>query len=589
MEVKISKELYELNKAMFDAQPFDLKEEASRRYRWDNGGMPLQLAPFGKAVLEKFRDAIAKPESLAIRGSKTLHRDICTWLRLAEKDGIKSAKARSLKQAYSLMRAYLQKASRHHLYFRLQEGNEGVVLSYFVDKLEWHTSRDETPYFTVGLVYHEFGVRQRTAIFFHANDCVGMSAPQALLEKGYFVEDPGLRGDYEFYLEQYHEIKDQIGQQYLAVGVADDRGIDGNDEDGHRRSWWQSSASTRLRLDKDGEPSKVVIDVFKENQIETQSRDCSYSCYYWASDQNAILSESDENAEDDDINTDDANAPEETISAIEIPTHPYVAAFDLKRHKRIRIHVGNLTKYEYDKGIRDSLILPETHARLIDTLLDSAVQFKDVLVGKAGGTIILCQGVPGTGKTLSAEIYAESLERPLYTVQCSQLGIQTDDLESNLLKVLSRGRRWNAVMLLDEADVYVQHRGSDLVQNAIVGVFLRVLEYHAGVLFLTTNRGDLVDDAILSRCVARIPFDVPSVEDQAKIWKVLTRANGVELNDEEIAAIVERFPRLSGRDIKNLLKLAMMSCRPDRPRIDADLIGEVKRFKPTADDFDKKG
>lgn len=138
-------------------------------------------------------------------------------------------------------------------------------------------------------------------------------------------------------------------------------------------------------------------------------------------------------------------------------------------------------------------------------------------------------------------------------------------------------------MLLDEADVYVHQRGSDLQQNAIVGVFLRVLEYHSGVLFLTTNRGDLVDDAILSRCTARIPYGVPSTSDQVKIWKNLATMNKVEISDEEISGIVELHSKLSGRDIKNLLKLAILVSKDKGCRINADLITEVKIFKPTAE------
>src|SRR5204863_3588464 len=93
---------------------------------------------------------------------------------------------------------------------------------------------------------------------------------------------------------------------------------------------------------------------------------------------------------------------------------------------------------------------------------------------------------------------------------------------------------------------------------AIVGVFLRVLEYYGGVLFLTTNRADLVDDAIASRCLARIDYKIPTPPDQVRIWRTLADTAGLELDDREIKRIVDKFAGLSGRDIKNLLKLASM-------------------------------
>lgn len=55
-------------------------------------------------------------------------------------------------------------------------------------------------------------------------------------------------------------------------------------------------------------------------------------------------------------------------------------------------------------------------------------------------------------------------------------------------------------MLLDEADVFLERRvNNDIKRNAMVGVFLRLLEYHQGILFLTTNRVSTFDDAFNSR------------------------------------------------------------------------------------------
>lgn len=48
---------------------------------------------------------------------------------------------------------------------------------------------------------------------------------------------------------------------------------------------------------------------------------------------------------------------------------------------------------------------------------------------------------------------------------------------------------WGAVLLLDEADVYLERRSiNDLMRNSLVSIFLRLLEYFQGILFLTTNR-----------------------------------------------------------------------------------------------------
>jgi len=67
-------------------------------------------------------------------------------------------------------------------------------------------------------------------------------------------------------------------------------------------------------------------------------------------------------------------------------------------------------------------------------------------------------------------------------------------------------------------DVYIKRRDDDMTMNAVVGVFLRVLEYFNGLLFLTTNRVDDIDEAIVSRCIAMIKFYPPDTAARAKIW-----------------------------------------------------------------------
>jgi len=113
-------------------------------------------------------------------------------------------------------------------------------------------------------------------------------------------------------------------------------------------------------------------------------------------------------------------------------------------------------------------------------------------------------------------------------------------------------------------------------------VLLRVLEYYRGVMFLTTNRADIVDDAVASRCIARLDYDVPPVEDQRRIWRILADTSGLEIGDEVIDAIVAKYPRLSGRDVKNILKLAAMVAAAQEVPITMELIEFAKRFKPTA-------
>lgn len=572
MIISIPKAVFEPNREAFAKKPYEWKLE------WRDA-LDVDLEMLGVPAMKELRAVIAA--DLSLRGAKTLVRDLDIWIGVQETGkGIKTAKARNLKQAAGLLIQLVRQNPHKHIYERLQGAAEGVVVPYFVSGIRYREpSRNYPPYIEVRLVHEEFDLKKMSSFTLHHYEIVGRTAYTILHESGYLTETPPMRADYEHFIERYADIKDRIGKQFYAVGQADDSGIDGNG-DGEDR-WWRSSRSNNFILDKNGEPARVVIDVFRETDKKDRNSDSDkVDLSFWSS-----LGHRDKDGDGDYDPAEDDTA-EETQAAYEIPVHPYVACFDLRRHKRLRIHVGNLAEYVYDRAIRERLILPKTDAALIDTLIvetGRASRFRDVVVGKAGGTIILCQGSPGTGKTLTAEIYAEALERPLYTVQCAQLGVTAEDMEDNLMEVLARGRRWNAVMLLDESDVYIHKRGNDLVQNAIVGVFLRVLEYHAGVLFLTTNRGDLVDDAILSRCTARVNYGTPSKSDQYKIWRSLLRANDVVMDNEVVKEIVVQNPTLSGRDIKNLLKLAMLVADDRKCDITPEIIAEVKVFKPTCE------
>jgi len=115
-------------------------------------------------------------------------------------------------------------------------------------------------------------------------------------------------------------------------------------------------------------------------------------------------------------------------------------------------------------------------------------------------------------------------------------------------------------MLIDEADVYIKRRDDNIAMNAVVGVFLRVLEYFNGLLFLTTNRVDDIDEAIVSRCIALIRYAPPDNEARRRIWRVMAGQFDLTLDDELIDRLVATFPEATGRDIKGLAKLTAKFC-----------------------------
>ena len=119
--------------------------------------------------------------------------------------------------------------------------------------------------------------------------------------------------------------------------------------------------------------------------------------------------------------------------------------------------------------------------------------------GKGKGLIGLFCGRPGCGKTLTAEAVADLYQVPLYVVTAGELGIEPDKVDKKLADIFRVAKMWNAVVLIDEAEVFLQQRtASDIKRNALVTIFLRQLEYYQGILILTTNLLDQCDAALES-------------------------------------------------------------------------------------------
>ena len=79
-------------------------------------------------------------------------------------------------------------------------------------------------------------------------------------------------------------------------------------------------------------------------------------------------------------------------------------------------------------------------------------------------------------------------------ISAGELGTSVEKLEAQLPLIFQRADKWNAVLLLDEADVFLEQRSlHDVHRNALVSVFLRESEYYQGIMFLTTNRVKQID------------------------------------------------------------------------------------------------
>lgn len=244
---------------------------------------------------------------------------------------------------------------------------------------------------------------------------------------------------------------------------------------------------------------------------------------------------------------------------------PTLPAFCLTTKKWGEVHVAQLKPIEFRENAFDRLVLEVSTKRIINAIVDTQMEnkdmlFGDIIAGKGNGAIILLHGPPGVGKTSTAEAVAEKRKCPLYSITVGELGTNPEKLESRLQRVLDIASRWGAVILLDEADIFLEARtANDVRRNAMVSIFLRLLEYHSGVLFMTTNRVGNFDPAFMSRINIGLTYKAFDTETRAKLWKSLLTCDEsktpIALQTDDVIDQFKSYD-LNGRQIRNIIRLA---------------------------------
>ncbi|KAF3057150.1 putative ATPase protein [Daldinia childiae] len=252
-----------------------------------------------------------------------------------------------------------------------------------------------------------------------------------------------------------------------------------------------------------------------------------------------------------------------------------VSGFILRDRRWGHFNVENLQYVEFDKEAFKYLVLDDevklTVRSLIGRFASTHGQVNpwpnDFVKNKGQGRIFLLHGPPGVGKTCTAECVAELTRRPLLSLTSGDLNIDPYNVERSLDYFLKLGERYGAIILIDEADVYLEARHTlDISRNELVSVFLRALEYHRGVLFLTTNRVQTFDSAFTSRIHVALHYKPLTDADREKIWlnsfeRLEHDSNGkvhISVATREYAYESKGVQSLrwNGREIRNALQTA---------------------------------
>ncbi|KAF1989440.1 hypothetical protein K402DRAFT_272627 [Aulographum hederae CBS 113979] len=192
----------------------------------------------------------------------------------------------------------------------------------------------------------------------------------------------------------------------------------------------------------------------------------------------------------------------------------------------------------------------------------------DITADKGKGLVILLYGTPGVGKSSTAQMVALATQKPLLPISASDVTTEADQVEAKLERIFKLATKWKAIVLIDEADVFLQNRnisslGPSAKSSALVSIFLRILEYYPGILFLTTNQIAQFDIAVQSRIHIAMKYEPLSALQTEAIFMDL-------INQYDTKGLVEgchdmrgycrkelHKKKFDGRQIRNLVISAM--------------------------------
>lgn len=154
------------------------------------------------------------------------------------------------------------------------------------------------------------------------------------------------------------------------------------------------------------------------------------------------------------------------------------------------------------------------------TLLEEWGMKKQILPGFR----TLFYGPSGTGKTLTATLLGKEFNRPVYRIDLSQVVSKyIGETEQNLEKIFNLAENKEWILLFDEADALFGKRTStkssnDRYANQEVSYLLQRVERFNGLVILTSNFKNNIDDAFLRRFNSIVKFSKPTVQERIQLW-----------------------------------------------------------------------
>jgi hypothetical protein len=240
-------------------------------------------------------------------------------------------------------------------------------------------------------------------------------------------------------------------------------------------------------------------------------------------------------------------------------------------------------------SLSDLSVENETREELLGLL--SRIRFREELPGALGpalrgqvnpGVRALFSGPSGTGKTLAARLLAAELQMDLYRIDLSAVvNKYIGETEKNLNQVFARAEELDVILLLDEGDALLTQRtavnnSNDRYANLETNYLLQRIETFQGILVVTTNAVDRIDNAFQRRMDVIVTFHLPDAAERWEIWQAHLPGNHT-LPEDFLREAVGRCA-LSGAQIRNaLLHASLLALQNGKPLSEAEARQALQR------------
>lgn len=241
------------------------------------------------------------------------------------------------------------------------------------------------------------------------------------------------------------------------------------------------------------------------------------------------------------------------VAAREAKAGHHILANDIKKAvdvSREREPLGTVTMLAQPRGELAELVEathPDVRLRHLVASAELTSQIKQVLAeqrqrknlldhGFAAAHRLLLEGPPGTGKTMTAAVFATELEVPMFTVRLDTLLSKfMGETSSKLRLVFDSVAQRRGVYLFDEFDALGGDRSGNDVGEArrILNSFLVFLEKASteSLVLAATNHRTILDKALFRRFDMVLDYALPDARQAAAVMKARlgTLAAGISM------------------------------------------------------------